>query len=363
MMRLVAVLAVSIAVMEVVSYFIYRSRSLSGLKKLYETMFRKNRAGLDDIRTFDLRYTEHPYYAMMPNPNFRNSFNEKIHNKYGFRDDRDFSDIDCEKDIVIYCAGESSTYCNFIEKNKDTWPAVLGIKLGQSSAGRKVRTINAACSAWTSYQSLIRFSAWVDVLKPKLVIIYHAKNDLGPFTSSRLSVSEIYPDYGNVMHSLRFDLLAQKLPFLARYTYSGKVLYGAYVNRRYVNVSWAIYNMTEASSDDRMTIGLKRMGQREMDFTLSRYKSFASLCKDRDIPILFVTQKVVSPIYGPYVDRINEGVKAMENRRDGCYVYDFAGQIKDVKGILYDSVHFTVDGAAFFAECIRDYICGNIPLL
>ena len=89
-------------------------------------MLGKARKG--DAGSFACRYAEHPFLAMISNPGFRNSFGEKIHNKYGFRNKDDFSNI-AKEDLIVYCAGGSSTYGTFIEKNEDTWPDVLETSL------------------------------------------------------------------------------------------------------------------------------------------------------------------------------------------------------------------------------------------
>jgi len=359
MQWIILIFVALIGASEIVSYIIYRSRSFRGLQLFYGQLLRK-KYGRDDIRTFSLRYAEHPFLAMTANPDFKNSLGEKIHNKYGFRHKSDFSNIHDSGRMMVYCAGGSSTYCNFIERNEDTWPGVLESEFSKNLEAPIVSVINGAVSGWTSLQSLIRFSAWVDVLKPALVIIYHGKNDFAPFVNSDTSIPEIYPDYGNVMFSLQLDSLARKLPVLSRYTYTGKVLYGLYVNRKYVNVTWAIYNQSRPTSKDDCIKGLERIGDKEWEFIISRYRSFKSLCNDRGIPILFVTQKVVSEIYEPYMNEINSRIKLLEARNDRCYVYDFASEFKDIKGLLYDSVHFTPDGARIFAEHVRKYIVDNI---
>ena len=361
MLWFIAAIFLSIILSETASYFIYRSKSLRGLRDLYDSILGKKR-GMDDTRTFNLRYAEHPFLAFTSNPDFRNSFGEKIHNKYGFRADGDFSDIDLKNDIIIYCTGGSSTYCNFIEKNEDTWPGVLETDLNKVSKSKKVRVINGSCSGWTSFQSLIRFSAWADILKPNLVIIYHGKNDFSPFVNSKLSVPEIYPDYGNVMHSLKFDTIAKGLPALARYTYTGKILYGTYVNHRYANVLWHIYDRSRPATSEEVKRGLKRIGPREWEFIISRYRTFKAICKDKGILLLFVLQRVKSEIYRPYMDEINRRIKSLESRHDNCFVYDFAGEVQNTDGLLYDSVHFTQDGARVFAERVSDYIIKNITL-
>lgn len=357
----IMIIAGAIVLIEIASYMIYRSKSLEGLRKLYSAVL-KRKENVDDIRTFNLRYNEHPFLIMTANPDFRNSLGEKIHNRYGFREKDDFTDLGKGGEVVIYCDGGSSTYCNFIERNEDTWPGVLEKDLNSALVNKKARVVNAAVSGWNSYQGLIRFSAWVDIMKPKLVIIYHGKNDLVPFAVGSPSVHEIFPDYSNVMHSVRFDLLAKKLPILAKCSYTGKVLYGVYMNHRYANMPWHIYHQTRALTVAEYESGLKRIGEREWEAILSRYRSFAAMCKHRNITALFVTQKVSRELYKPYMDELNRRIRSIESKEDNCFVYEFAEELQETKGLLDEGGHFTEDGARLFSGLLKEYILNNIPL-
>jgi len=330
------------------------------MKACYAILNKK--PGMDDIRTFALRYAEHPFLPMYPNPEFKNSLGEKIHNKYGFRDKRDFSDFDRERDIIVYCAGSSSVYCNYIERNEDTWPAVLETRLNEAGKDVNVKVVNGACGGWTCLHSLVRFSAWVDVLKPNLVIIYHGKSEFTPFFIGDTSKPEVFPDYSNIMHHLKLESLFKKMPFLVEHTYTGKVIYGMHINYAYGDVLRRIYNKSKFSTRKETGEGLKRIGPREWDFIISRYKSFISLCKDRGISVLFVTELVLSDVHKYYMDELNRRIMSLESKGDNCFVYDFAEDVKGREGILYDTVHFSENGAKICAERISDYVTKNIPL-
>ena len=344
-------------VLELTSYTICHKGPFKSIIKMHDILSKKNSKNRND-KTSMIRYIEHPFLGFSLSPEFRNSLGEKIHNKYGFRSMDDFDDIN-EKD-VIYCAGGSSTYCINIEQNRNTWPNVLNGELKNITGDKKIQVINAACSGWTSFQSLIRFSGWIDVLKPKLVVIYHGKNDFAPFVNGKLSEKEIFPDYGNVMHSLRLSAIAKKIPDFIKFSYTAKVLYCAYLSRVYMNVLWRVYatnrNFTQKESNE----GLKRINYKEWEFLISRYRSFAALCKERKIPILFVTQKVRMKRYEAYMEELNMRIKTLENKPDKCFVYDFDKEINDEPGILYDHIHFTEIGARFCGKAVANYIAKNI---
>ncbi len=360
MLMIVVSIIVLVVVVEAVSYLIYRSGSFKDIRRFYDTVLKKKREGKGDISTFSLRYTEHPFLGLSLNPDFKDSFGEKIHNKYGFRHKDDFEDVK-SKD-VIYCPGGSMVYCNLIEKNSDTWPNVLENKLKDSTKNENIQLVNAACGGWTSYQSLIRFTAWIDTLKPKLLIMYHGKNDFVPFISGKLSQKELFPDYSNVMHSLHMSKLVRKLPHLAKFSHTTRVLYGAFINRAYMNVLLHIYGLKRAVTQDEAKEGLERITESNWESIMSRYKSFAALCKSRNIPILFVTQKVKKDLYRPYMSELNRRIKQLENRQENCFVYDFENDVRNDQELFYDDVHFNVDGAKLFADRLNNYIENNIPL-
>ncbi|MCQ9206935.1 MAG: SGNH/GDSL hydrolase family protein, partial [Omnitrophica bacterium] len=339
------------AVAEVTAYTIYRSGSFEDLRKMYNTLRKRNQTA-GDAQTFTPRYAEHPFLAYGLNPDFRNPSGEKIHNKYGFRSKSDFTDV--EGKTVVYCAGGSSTYCNFIDRNEDTWPEALGRELRTVLNDENLKTINAGCGGWTAYQSLIRFLAWVDILKPKLVVIYHGKNDVTPFANAKLSTREIFPDYGNIIHSLRFDGIIKRFPLFSRLGNIGKVFYGMHLNRKYLNIMRYVYAAEEKLTEKKAREGLKRIGAKEWEFIMSRYRSFAAVCKDRKTSILFVIQKVRSDLYAPYMEELNRRIKCLENKEEGCFVYDFDKDTENIANMLYDHIHFTPFGAATCGRSIKN---------
>lgn len=347
----------ALMMIEFLSFIIYSSKSFKILKTIYDSIT-KRKSARDDIKTFTMRYDEHPFLAMTLNSDFHNSRGEKIHNKYGFRHSDDFEWIGEKNNLIIYCAGSSTTYGNFIEKNDETWPTNLETKINQAIRDRRTRVINAACGGWNLLQSIIRFIAWVDLLKPDLVILYHGKTDLWPFANSDLSVQEIFPDYGNVMFSLKVE---KEIPLFARYSFTGKVLYGIYINKVYGNVLWRIFNRSRATDRSEVESGLKRIGEREWTFIMSKFQSFISLCESRDIPILLLTEINQSEPYKPYIDELTRRIKTLENRQRKCFVYDIASEMRQYGTSHFDfGGHFTLDGSQVFAGLVERYIMENI---
>lgn len=353
-MKWLLAIAILIGIAEAASYLICKTNK--DIKDLLLETFKRTRRG--DARTFTPRYAEHAFLAFSLNPEFRNSSGKKIHNKYGFREYDDFKDL--ENKSVIYCMGASSTYCNFIDENEDTWPAILEQKFRNASSFSDVKVINGGCGAWTSFQSLIRLSAWIDIIKPKLIIVYDGKNDFSPFLNAKLSVKEIFPDYGNIVRSFRLSYVARMLDLMSLFSCAAKVFYARYINEKYKNILSHIYvsdkNLTRLDAIE----GLKRVGNREFDFIFSRFKSVASLAKERGIPVLFVTQKLVKHLLEPQMKILNDRIKTLGEPNRGCFVYDFAGEKINEDTVLSDHIHFTKEGARQFSEYLMKYIMRNI---
>ncbi len=352
---IVLILIVLCAVIESLSYAIYRTNR--NVREIARDMLGKKRPPSSDIETFMLRYAEHPFLGYALNPEFRNSFGEAIHNTCGFRFEGDLYNLD---GTVVYCAGDSSTYCNGIERNKDTWPALLQNALRTHPSYKEAVVVNGGCGAWTSFQSLIRFLTWVDVIRPQLVIVYHGKTDFIPFMAGDASVRKIFPDYSNIMCSLRMGALARAWGALARFSYAGKIAYGAYVNTAYENIHWKVLRQKKAKLPNEIRKGLRRVTPEAFDFIFSRYRSFVDACVARKIPILLVTQRVASVLYRPYMSELNDRIRSLACAPEGVYVYDFDREASGADRFLFDSVHFTHEGVRFFSERLRDFICSQI---
>jgi len=356
-MTWIITIVVILVISEAISYLICRSNQ--DIKEILKKALKMERKG--DVSTLMYRYAEHPFLNFYPRPYYKNSYNQKIHNKFGFRADDDFENID--NNLTVYCVGASATYCNFIEENEKTWPCILEKRLKSEIGNDRIKVINGGCGAWTTLQSLTRFASWVDMLKPKLVIVYDFKNDFSVFANTNLPPSDVMPDYVNVMKPLRFDKLTTFLPWIAQYSYVAKVLYGNHVNSKYLNVRFHTFTLKEIPTHEQVEERLNKVTDKELDLTISRFKSFISICAYRKINILFVGQKVIGGVFRSYVMRLNDKVKSLEDHDKGCYFYDFNRDGHDEKDLFFDNMHFTPRGAEVFAECVKEHITKNVSIL
>lgn len=121
-----------------------------------------------------IKYTPHPYLRYYPAPNYKSGKNK--HNSLGYRGD----EIEVPKpegQFRIVCLGGSTTYTTDIDDYRMSWPYLLEKKLKEEGY-RNVKVINAGVGGWSSWESLINFEFRVLDLKPDMIIIYHAINDI-----------------------------------------------------------------------------------------------------------------------------------------------------------------------------------------
>ena len=120
------------------------------------------------------RFEKHHYlnYALSPNYNREGTH----HNKYGFRE----PDFKMKKPKGIYriaTLGGSTTYTEFVKKDRDTYPARLEVELKRLGY-TNVEVINAGGPGYTSWESLVNLEFRVLDADPDMLIIYQNVNDI-----------------------------------------------------------------------------------------------------------------------------------------------------------------------------------------
>jgi len=110
------------------------------------------------------------------------------HNKQGFRDAEDFPPKS-EQVLRIVCLGASTTYGVSVEDNKDTYPAQLEVQLNgplKPAGWERVEVFNLGVGGYTSREILGTLKRTLPELKPDVVLIQNAINDVIP---------RFYPNY------------------------------------------------------------------------------------------------------------------------------------------------------------------------
>lgn len=350
-----AVIIGVVCVIEAVAYLLYGKKAPEGRKRILEFLLDgRIQPFTQDSQVMSqgaaIRYQENPFTAWSLNPKFVNIYGEHIHNDLGFRSSDDFND---NEDILrIYCAGGSTTYCTDIEQNDQTWPQLLGSYLGEC-LGTSVEVINGGVGGFNTFQSYIRLSAYIDHLRPDVVIVYHAKNDLNPFYHETSDHLMVLPDYSNSMKSLDLGAMSNKVNFLTRYSYVARLL--------------AIWNLSP--EDYSLSAGYHRPVERDvatylsarLDYSIidTMHTNMVSLCKGRSVPLIYMTQRVEDQAFAPFVQDVNARIRLLENQDGGCWVFDLDKHLSHDADLFVDKMHFTKLGCEVVAKHISDYLCNS----
>jgi lysophospholipase L1-like esterase len=120
------------------------------------------------------RFIQHHYlnYALSPTYNRGGTH----HNRNGYRKPN-FRIKKPKETFRIATIGGSTTYTEFVGKDKNTYPARLEYELKKKGYSN-VEVVNAGVPGYTSWESLINFEFRVLDLDPDMVIIYQNVNDV-----------------------------------------------------------------------------------------------------------------------------------------------------------------------------------------
>ena len=350
---IVVTLVLGTILAEGLAFLVYSKKSPVGRKRTLEfLLFGRHQPYTKESQVASQaalsRYAEHPFTGWSLGPDFRNIHGVKIHNRQGFRCDRDLEELDVGA-YRIYCAGGSATYCTDIENNEDTWPHLLGEYLAERIGG-PVEIINGAVGGFNTYQSYIRLSAYIDYLRPDLVVVYHAKNDLTPFYNGNPDNGKALPDYSNLMRSLNFRGMSDSITPLARWSSIVKL--------------WALWRLsTENMSlgyvyDHRDAPDIPGLLAARTDFSIieTMQRNMIDLCRGRGVNLMYLTQRVEDPILNRHVQAINDRIRRLDNPDRGCFVYDLDRELPYNQDLLIDKMHYTPEGCRQVAAHLARYV-------
>ncbi len=74
--------------------------------------------------------------------------------------------------------GASTTFCAEVSSNEATWPSLVAEALRRRFPSRPIDFVNAGVPGYTVERSLVNLERRVAPLKPDVIVIYHATNDL-----------------------------------------------------------------------------------------------------------------------------------------------------------------------------------------
>ena len=135
-----------------------------------------NYASVNQLNGQNLKpqYSPHRYLGYYPSPNWEKGNN--AHNSLGFRG----PEIDLIKSanaFRIVCIGGSTTYTTGVENFRKSYPYLLEKELHKQGF-KNVEVINSGVGNWSTWESMINLQLRLLDLKPDLIVVYHATNDI-----------------------------------------------------------------------------------------------------------------------------------------------------------------------------------------
>ena len=325
---------------------------------------------------FDKLYVEpHPYLPYIYKKNFDSAppekFNYPLHtnyysaklktNNFGFYNGIDGNrDIKIPKPKEVYrisCLGGSTT-ANYVSdgKNNYSYPLELENILKQKNSNIEVN--NCGTGGYNSADILVRFLLQTIEMKPNLVIIYHAYNDIRSYLTQ-----DFKEDYSHSRKNLgeqywRFRLRG-KIPDLPLKFYNYLINHWFPSNIR--------YSLLETISKGKFDLDLNY--KKGLEIYERNIKNLIYICQKNKIDIILssycfylhekATDSKINQIYQKIVLEENEVIRKLAQQNNLKFVDCNAMIPKEIDYFL-DTVHLTPKGMQFVANQISDAVETNL---
>lgn len=303
----------------------------------------------------------HPYANWSLNPQHRGKAGAIEHTVEGFRKtgayDSMLSAIREHPDTYrIVCLGESTTYCSYIERYQDTWPSLLGSRVGSGGA----LVINLGIGGYGTLQSVIQAAGWLPAIRPHLTVFYNARNDLAFLYNSPRREGAIYPDYQNAIAQYS-DLLAPRWPrFLL-----GVELFKMLEIQRLRRLG---FRRLYYPDPIRSAEGFGRFDEAQSGGIIFRIRLLADLCRSIGCRLLYVPEIVRSvekqqgAAYARAIEPVYSRIREALEGHDAAEFLDVRDSLEMSDRHFIDSLHFTKEGCELFADILAkkintDYRC------
>ena len=275
------------------------------------------------------------------NPFYKNFQNKKIHYREGFRKTCEENELLSKiktKKIKVILLGSSSTYCTDISKNEYTWPYLL-----QQKFEDKFEFFNFGVPHFTTLHSNIRILNWINLVKPDLVIMYQAKNDLNYISNIPDNIEYINHDFENIQTQFAISL-KERIPGKLNFPFNNFFKF-----KKLQSLNFDILYRCKVNTN-------KLIKAKEFDISnsiITKTISIASLCKSFDTKFLYIPEIVIS---GPHKKILEEEVypriEEELNKLNLGEFYNPSYIINNSQKYFFDNMHFNEKGCQIFSEII-----------
>jgi len=284
-------------------------------------------------------------------------------NSLGFRGD-EIAVIKPPNTIRIAVLGASTTFCAEVSENKATWPEIVKIKLNEKFPNHTFEMINGGVSGYGIASSLINLRHRILHLRPDIIIVYHATNDLSSL-SRKAAVEEgliekSQDHYGSSLasflckHSQAFDLIYKNIAIKQRQQNadnSGKLL------------KFPIENVSPfVSYLDSIRIECEQNSIPLVIFTFStkfrREQSPKTQLKNMNTAIYYMPWMAPNTFFEAF-ELFNKEMFSFAQQYVNVYVDTLHNSIPGDDKHFVDSVHFTDAGSEKMAERVFNALLKN----
>ena len=302
----------------------------------------------DNFPDLKLRYQPHPYLSYTLTPNYKNITGKTNHNSLGFRGPE--IGKPSKNTVCIVTIGGSTTYDVNISDDKNTYPYKLQEYLNKATNSSRFEVINAGVPGYTTWESLINIAIRVLELKPDILILYQAVNDL-----HAQSVCQYVCDNTGYRHSWQFSM-NWKL-FILKHSYIVRVLRSLFINSKSLGVEhYTNVEMSDYSNPPQYI--------HEPVYFKKNLEKIIKLAKAFDIEVILCTFCSNPQIPGHYASteyykkgflKMNEIIRDCSRKFDLLCI-DLENMIPMKDSLWYDGVHLNEAGSDMKAHIIGETI-------
>lgn len=266
-----------------------------------------------------------------------------------------------ENAVRVLCLGGSTTEGFMLPKGR-AYPEILEESLKSAYPGRPIHVFNAGRSWYTSRHSLINYVTSYRRLKPHVVIVMHAINDVyRSFSTDGMAMGEFREDYSHFYGpSIRgADPPTYESHLVGRYgRYLGMTWFSLFLNDempvdhgidRYVSIRSFEYNMrtlvNAVRNDGSVCILLEEpyyYHDGYADWEYRRYNAFSMHTKERGRYASVPSRRLA-------MDSFNGVARRIAREEDVLYI-ETRGYTPSDTSLFFDDVHHTIRGARALAE-------------
>lgn len=294
----------------------------------------------DNDKNISLKYIPSSQTNWTLNPFYKNEFDQVVHYREGFRKTCNLNNIIDKvnsKKIKIILLGSSSTYCTDISKNSKTWPQLL------QENNSKYEIFNFGVPHFTLLQTNNRLISWVNKIKPDLVILYQAKNDLNYISNIPDNIDYVNYDYENIQSQFSIalkEIMPKKLnlPF-----------YNFIKLRKLQSINFDILYRSKVNTER-----LKNYKKYEIvESVVAKTVAIASFCKSLNIDFIYIPEIVIGGYHKNILEKdIYPSIKNKLSNFTNSKFIDISDIINNSPNYFFDNMHFNIKGCKIFSEII-----------